>query len=87
MYWENNQVDMSIFQNEKIAHPENAYTNTLFILNMQREKFQKEIPIEASLGLLKIDSLDLKKELEPSPTNLIKQFETFMPPMLKKKNN
>ena len=38
------------------------------------------------MGLLKIDSVDLKKKLEPSPGNLIRKFESFMPTMLRNKN-
>ena len=38
-YWENQQLDLSIFQSDKLAHPESTYHNTLFILNLQKDEF------------------------------------------------
>lgn len=86
MYWENSKVNLDIFKSELLVRQSESIQFTLTLLNYQKELLEQEIPFQADLGLFRIDSSDLRNELLPSPDNLIRKLQGFLPELLKTRN-
>ena len=56
------------------------------LLYWQKEYLEKEIPYIFDLGLLRVDCSVLKNTLLPSHNNLIKKLESFIPGLLRERN-
>ena len=86
IFWENSRVNLDVFKNELLVRQSESIQFTLTLLNYQKELLEQEVPFQADLGLFRIDSDDLRKELLPSPEILIKKLQGFLPEMLKLRN-
>lgn len=85
-YWENQQIDFTIFRNEKLLNPGESFGWTLKKLNDQKESYEKEILESQDLGLLKADFKTLRKQIISFPSEIIKKFSLFMPEMIRLRN-
>ena len=86
IFWENQRVNPEIFKDETLSHPAESFHNALALLNYQREYLEREIPFQADLGLLRINSNDLKGKLIPSPQEIIDKLKSFMPELFRTRN-
>jgi len=86
IYWENQRVNVEIFKSELLVRQSESIEYTLTLLNHQKEMLETEVPYQADLGLFRIDTSELRKEILPSPENLIKKLQLFMPELLKTRN-
>jgi len=75
-----------MFKDERLMNPGDSFNLTLEFLTKQKEKFESSIPLWADIGFLKIDTTQLRNRLIPSPNELIKRFQTFMPSMIRERN-
>ena len=70
-----------------MINPGDSYYHTFKILNIQKEYFESQIPCEADLGFIRVDTKDLRKKIVYEPLNILKNFARFTPPMLEGRNN
>jgi hypothetical protein len=54
-------------------------------LEEQKELFSKFIPVSTSIGMLKLDSNELKLKLVPNPTNLLDRIRSLLPELVYKR--
>ncbi|KAL4487471.1 hypothetical protein ABPG72_006991 [Tetrahymena utriculariae] len=85
-YWENEQIDLNIFRNEKLLNPGESFNWTLKKLTDQKEVYEKEFPDQKDLGLLRLDFKTLRKKIINFPNEIIKKFSLFMPEMIRLRN-
>lgn len=87
-HWELSKVkdNLSIYQNEKLANAPDAFQYTLKMLALQRDRFEKQMPYYADLGLFRVDTFGLRKTIVPLPELILKEFQAFVPSMLQQRN-
>lgn len=52
---------------------------SLETLEEQREQFMRSIPIAISIGMLKLDSFELRQRLLPNPSMLLERIRSMLP--------
>jgi len=57
-----------------LENPADSFSFTLKMLSNQKDFFEKNIPISADLGLLRVDTSNLRKQLVPQPNDVLKKF-------------
>ena len=56
-----------------------CFTQSLAVLQHQSELLDSEIPCQADIGLLRVDTYALKLKLQPSPLKLIEDLKKMLP--------
>lgn len=79
IFWENARVDVQIFRNRNLAHEVDALQNSLALLNYQKEFLENSIPVQADLGLFRVDSSEIREFLLPSPELLFRKLQVLLP--------
>jgi hypothetical protein len=54
--------------------PVESLSNTLALIDWEKEHFEKEIPHTAEIGMLKLDSRQIKTKITPSPDALKREL-------------
>lgn len=63
-YWENNQLDFSIYENELLVNPGPSFQYSIEKLKIWEEQFKEKIPMTADLGLIKVDTSLLRDKIK-----------------------
>jgi hypothetical protein len=62
-----------------------CFAQSLAVLQHQSELLDSEIPCQADIGLLRVDTYALKLKLQPSPLKLIEDLKKMLPKVLKER--
>ena len=82
-YRENSLINYDVLQSEQLAGPLETVTNLIAMLIDQKEYFEKELPVQADIGLLRIDCRDARKMILPNPDNMLNDLKKRIPAMLR----
>jgi hypothetical protein len=67
IYWRNLQFDINVLVDVNLVNAVESLQNTLNLLKYYQAYFQSNLPSNCDIGLLHLDSLKIKNELQPKP--------------------
>ena len=85
MFWENEQIDYSLFVNERLSDPTDSVQYTLEHLAYQKDITSKELPYLIDKEILRVNAFDLKNLLEPKPAEILNTIYISIPPEIKRR--
>ena len=80
--WEYDQLDYTKLVSLQLARPQITYTAGMNLLEYHKMIFETKIPYQADIGLFRINSSDLKKDLLPQPMNVLDTLSNKIPPVI-----
>ena len=72
---------------ERLKNPTDTLSNTIKLFNYQVELFNNELPMTTDIGLLHLDSKDLRDGLTPIPKAFIANIEEVVPLTMKERTD
>jgi len=79
IYWRNKQFDLDILVNERLRSSVDMLNFTIQLFRFYRDYFRDNLPQQTDIGLLQIDSRDIKQMLLPTPERYIREIENLVP--------
>jgi hypothetical protein len=79
IYWRNKQFDANKLLLENLKNPTETLTMTLKLLKYYAEMFAKKLPGQTDIGLLQLQSKEIKALLLPTPKQIIEHIEKRIP--------
>ena len=79
IYFENQQINLEVFEDPNLVNMSESMEKSLEVLEIQKEMFNKTIPIATDIGLFKLESADVKTKLLPSLTRLTDGLRAIFP--------
>lgn len=70
IYWRNKQFNMEILVDEKLLNAVDSLSNTLKLFKFYQQNFQSNIPQATDIGLLHLNSREIKEYLVPTPKKI-----------------
>ena len=68
MFWENEQIDYSLYTDEQLSDPSDSIQYSLEHLIYQKELVNKELPFLLDKQILRVNAYNMKNMLEPKPS-------------------
>ena len=85
IYWRNLQFDTNVLVDVNLVNAVESLQNTLNLLKYYQAYFQSNLPSNCDIGLLHLDSLKIKNELQPKPRQLQDDVERLVPEVTKQR--
>ena len=85
IYWRNLQFDINVLVDVNLVNAVESLQNTLNLLKYYQAYFQSNLPSNCDIGLLHLDSLKIKNELQPKPRQLQDDVERLVPEVTKQR--
>ena len=87
IYWRNKQFDINILVNERLKNPIESLQNVMKLFKHYIVEFQTRLPSCTDIGLLQLDSKEIKKKLQPTPKAFNDQIEKLVPDVTKQRTD
>mmetsp|Transcript_20672 Transcript_20672/g.31581 ORF Transcript_20672/g.31581 Transcript_20672/m.31581 type:complete len:222 (+) Transcript_20672:321-986(+) len=84
--WRNKQVDLDILTNERLRNPIDSLKNTLRLFKYQNELFSAKLPKMAEIGLIQLDSKNVRDKIQPTAKERIATIERKIPEVIRYRN-
>lgn len=83
IYWRNKQVDLSILTHPRLANPIENLANVINLFKEYKRIFSSQIPKQADIGLIQLNSQSARETIQPTPEAYIKEIEKHVPIVIK----
>jgi hypothetical protein len=87
MFWENEQINYSLFINEQLSDPTDSIQYALEHLAYEKELVAKELPFLVDKQILRVNAYGLKNMLEPKPNEILNKIYLSIPPEIKRRTS
>jgi len=84
--WRNKQIDLDILTNERLRNPIDSLKHTLRLFKFQNELFSSKLPKMAEIGLIQLDSKNVRDKIQPTPKERIATIEKKIPEVIRFRN-
>ena len=71
---------------ENLKNPIESMNNTINLFNHYKDLFTSKIPSTAEIGLINLDSVITRKQIQPTPKDMIDSIEKFVPIVVRERN-
>ena len=79
IYWRNTMFDPNALKDERLKNTVETIGNVMKLFKYHQSHFQSNLPACTDIGMLQIDSKEIKTKLQPTPKNINDSIETLLP--------
>lgn len=79
IYWRNKQFDINILVEERLKNTVDTIGNVMRLFKFFQAHFQSNLPACTDIGMLQLDSKEIKTRLQPTPKEFNDQIELLLP--------
>jgi len=79
IYWRNKQFDINCLTDEKLKSPVETIGYVMKLFKYFQGHFQSNLPATTDIGMLQLDSKEIKTKLQPTPKQFNDEIEILLP--------